>query len=484
MTTKYSIAKPLGLRTSSTSVGPSIPTKVTNENLPNVTGKSALPSLLPQPTSRVALGLLSGNASTASTTSTTTRAAPIRSSSFATAAPVVSVPQKIPLATSSSGTFAIKKSAIVPSKAPVVVAESKPVYLQKSISSSNLPINHQRAFELYEEDVTSEEESMEAEDSVLIDSDDSMTMESDAMEIEMDLERGASKSQASLPRGVLDIDEGDVSDPLFVVEYIGEIFSHLRSKEDSVRVDPNYMDRQGEITRRHRTIMIDWMAEVIVKFSLLSETMFLAVHIIDRFLQLKNVSKSKFQLVGIAAMLIASKFEEIYTPKADDFIYIAANAYTREELLKMEKMILINLDFNLNVPSPLHFLRRYSKAAHSDSVVHTLSKYYIELTTLEYSFLEYTPSQIAAASVYLARATAQNIPNIEGIGAVLWNPTIQHYTGYSLKELSPCIRLMNEYALKQGPNCSQKAIFRKYSSPKLLQVASIPQIQLGETLKL
>lgn len=163
------------------------------------------------------------------------------------------------------------------------------------------------------------------------------------------------------------------------------------------------MSEQLDITERMRAILIDWMVEVHVKFKLLTETMFLSVNLVDRFLAIKPVTRTKLQLVGITAMLLASKYEEIYSPEVRDFIHIADSAYTRDEVLRMERLMLTTLDFNLSASTPLHFLRRFSKASKSDSRTHTLSKYLSELTLTEYSMLKYLPSQIAAASVYIAR---------------------------------------------------------------------------------
>lgn len=140
-----------------------------------------------------------------------------------------------------------------------------------------------------------------------------------------------------------------------------------------------------------------------MKFKLLTETMFLAVNVIDRFLAQKPVARQRLQLVGITAMLMAAKYEEIFPPEVRDFVHISDNAYPREEILKMERLMLTTLDFNLSTPTPLHFLRRFSKAARSDSRTHTLSKYLTELTLVEYKMLDFLPSQIAAAAVYIAR---------------------------------------------------------------------------------
>lgn len=85
-----------------------------------------------------------------------------------------------------------------------------------------------------------------------------------------------------------------------------------------------------------RALLVDWLTDVHSKFKLLPETLFLTVNIIDRFLTLKLIRKQQLQLVGVAALMVATKFEEIYPPSANDFVYITDDAYTREEILHME----------------------------------------------------------------------------------------------------------------------------------------------------
>ncbi len=113
--------------------------------------------------------------------------------------------------------------------------------------------------------------------------------------------------------------------------------------EDETRPRTNYMDLQDDINPSMREILTDWLIEVHLKFKLLPETLYLTVNLIDRFLSTTQVLRNKLQLVGVTAMLIASKYEEIYPPIVSDFVYITDNAYTREEILDMEEKILMAL---------------------------------------------------------------------------------------------------------------------------------------------
>ena len=96
------------------------------------------------------------------------------------------------------------------------------------------------------------------------------------------------------------------------------------------------MRNQQDINEKMRAILVDWIIEVHLKFKLLPETLFITVSLIDRYLEQIQIKRTNLQLVGVTAMLIASKYEEIYAPEVRDFVYITDNAYTKEEILLME----------------------------------------------------------------------------------------------------------------------------------------------------
>ena len=67
----------------------------------------------------------------------------------------------------------------------------------------------------------------------------------------------------------------------------------------------------------------------------MEETLYLTVNLIDRFLAVQSVVRKKLQLVGVTAMLIACKYEEVSVPIVDDLILISDKAYSRKEILDM-----------------------------------------------------------------------------------------------------------------------------------------------------
>lgn len=91
-------------------------------------------------------------------------------------------------------------------------------------------------------------------------------------------------------------------------------------------------------------------------------------------LQSHPVPRKKLQLVGVTALLVASKYEEILSPDIADFVYMTDNAYTSNEIREMEMDILKELNFDLGRPLPIHFLRRASKAGEVGTCSHCLAR--------------------------------------------------------------------------------------------------------------
>ena len=132
-----------------------------------------------------------------------------------------------------------------------------------------------------------------------------------------------------------------------------------------------------------RAILVDWLVDVHLKIKMVPETLFVCVSLIDRYLEKVPVTRQYLQLVGVTAMFIASKYEEIYPPQIKDFIEVTDNSYTRAEVLQMEGSILEILEFNLTSPSPYRFMERYARVLDLDAKTTMLARFILELSLVD-----------------------------------------------------------------------------------------------------
>jgi G2/mitotic-specific cyclin 1/2 len=272
---------------------------------------------------------------------------------------------------------------------------------------------------------------------------------------------------------VADLDAEDLEDPSMCAEYVREIFEYYYALEDATQPNPNYMNHQDDLEWKMRGILVDWLIEVHTRFRLLPETLFLAVNIVDRFLSQKVVPLDKLQLVGITAMFIASKYEEVLSPHVGNFVHVADDGFTIEEVLSAERYTLSTLKYDLSYPNPMNFLRRISKADNYDIQTRTLGKYLMEISLVDHRFLEYKQSHIAAAAMYLARMIFERggwvcyeTPYFLTLANRPQDATLTKFAAYTEDEILPVFNLMVSYL--EAP-VAHEALFKKYASKKFLK---------------
>ncbi|GAA5901353.1 uncharacterized protein JCM6883_000187 [Sporobolomyces salmoneus] len=255
-------------------------------------------------------------------------------------------------------------------------------------------------------------------------------------------------------------EEQDFWDISMVAEYSDEIFAYMSKLEEASMPNPRYMDHQSEIEWPMRTTLIDWLLQVHMRYHMLPETLWIAVNVIDRFLSNRVVSLVKFQLVGVTAMFIAAKYEEIMAPSVEEFVYMTEGGYSREEILKGERIMLQSLEFNISsYCSPYSWVRRISKADDYDIQTRTLSKFLMEVTLLDHRFLRAKPSMVAAIGMYLARRM---------LGGD-WNEAFIFYSDYTEAQLLvPAGFLLESIA---APGFDEKFVYKKYSNKKFLKAS-------------
>eukprot|EP00747_Dinoflagellata_sp_TGD_P137170 gnl/TRDRNA2_/TRDRNA2_175642_c0_seq13.p1 gnl/TRDRNA2_/TRDRNA2_175642_c0~~gnl/TRDRNA2_/TRDRNA2_175642_c0_seq13.p1 ORF type:complete len:449 (+),score=53.08 gnl/TRDRNA2_/TRDRNA2_175642_c0_seq13:47-1348(+) len=251
------------------------------------------------------------------------------------------------------------------------------------------------------------------------------------------------------------IDEGPLA------EYAAEMWESMHHEEVRCRPEPDYMRNQADINGRMRSILIDWLLEVHMKYRLQPNTLFLTISLIDRYLSQTQVVRRNLQLVGIAAAHCAAKFEEIHAPECRDWVNITGNAYTVPQLNAMECEILTKLNFNIVCPTILEFLERllylFFSGVRCDEVHREVAYYLIELSLLDMEMVgRYTPSHVAAAALLLSNEYMNLSP--------IWPPALARVSRYTEDDLRPCA-----LSLHRLHSCvhtsSYQAVVRKYSSP-------------------
>jgi hypothetical protein len=289
---------------------------------------------------------------------------------------------------------------------------------------------------------------------------------------------------------VRDIDSADLEDPHQAAEYVDGIVGYLHQREKATLVRPGHLvgcPTTSQVVIRPfsycflipcfvqmREILVDWLVEVQGQFKLLQETLFSTVDIVDRYLakEGKRVVKKHLQLLGVTAMFVAAKVEEVYAPSLSDFVWITDQAYTEAEIKRMEIKVIGALDFELTQPTALMFLRRFSKAAEADAVQHCLAKYAVEASLLECELVPVARSELAAAALLLGRVL------LEPAGAAVWDQHLAHWTGYTKDQLMPTAgRLAVTIRRIGAAGCRVEATRKKFQGGKLQYVADRPELQ-------
>lgn len=287
-----------------------------------------------------------------------------------------------------------------------------------------------------------------------------------------------SKSYSSKQYLIIDPDESSKGDPQCVNEYIADIFAYLQQLETDYPVNKDFLENH-QTTPKMRTILVNWLAEVATNFKLHLETFHLCVSIVDRYLQeSKTVGRSTLQLVGTAAMLVAAKYEEMYLPELSDFVYICDDTFSAREILLTEMEILKKLNFSFGRPLSVHFLRRYNKIAQVKSEHHTLGKYILELTLMEYELSHIKPSIQAAAACCLSIAILNAIMDLNKV----WTPTLIHYTTYKINDFRNVLTDM-AHMLVKAEGSKYQTIRSKYASSSHGKISLDKRLSTGPLVR-
>jgi len=279
---------------------------------------------------------------------------------------------------------------------------------------------------------------------------------------------GALRLVPEEPEGIagtrlVELDSED--DPQDVAEYSLDIYDRLGRDEAGLEMPkPEYMEAQPELTAHMRALAVDWLVEVQVKFKLRTETLFLSVSLLDRFLATKRVRRKDLQLIVVSATFIAAKFEEIDPPDVRDFVFITKQACAKEAILAMEVAMLTTLEFCLCRPTAAHFLERYARTNRCSEAHRHLLQYILELALTDLQMARYSPSHQAAAALLVSCGLLQRRP--------VWPAVLARQAAAAERSIRRCVRKMC-CLLEAAPSSSLQAVRRKFLRPEYSGVAAL-----------
>jgi cyclin B len=196
------------------------------------------------------------------------------------------------------------------------------------------------------------------------------------------------------------------------------------------------MQKQAQINEEMRAHLVDWLVKVHHNFHCVQETLYLAINLIDRFLELKNAQRSEFQLIGVAAFMVAVKYEETSSSSSldpRDLVQLMEGRHSLKDLVSMEFNILSVLDFKITIATAHSFLVQYSNAANANLDMVKIASFLTERVLQEFTMVQYLPSMVASCAIYLARLHLNLDP---------WSSNLLKFTGYTEKNLLSCYNQM------------------------------------------
>lgn len=264
-------------------------------------------------------------------------------------------------------------------------------------------------------------------------------------------------------------------DPSQCMGLLDDMYSIYYDHEEKYRSHP-YMHQQNDLNNKMRSILIDWLVEVHHKFKLQRSTLYLCVNIIDRYLTKVAILRGKLQLVGVTAMFIACKFEEVYPPEVRDFVYITDHAYSREEVLRMETSILTELNYEILVPTQYHFLSRYLDCIRAADQTRLVANYYAERNLQEPHMLDVKPREYAAAAIYAA-LKQQNCQFAKLKDLQVWTRALREESNLEEADILECARKIVKHTNEEPQTTSKRKLIatkKKYSTEKYQNIAALP----------
>ncbi|CAD5120733.1 unnamed protein product [Dimorphilus gyrociliatus] len=257
--------------------------------------------------------------------------------------------------------------------------------------------------------------------------------------------------------------------------YVVQVLRHLKDRERDLAVKPDFLKCCVDITERTRQVVVDWMHAVIRSEKMQRQSFHIAVNIMDRTLSVFPTDLALIQLVSSTSILLAAKLNERYVPSVKRLIRYTDDAYTKEQIYDMEKLIVRKLNFDLWPPTPYCFTSAWYQTTETPSKNQQfLTAYLLDICVLCERGASLKPSLAAAAAVCLSNRI---------LGSGIWTTAWEKWTGYTEEELLDAMKIMAAVFQRQlTSECTNIQYF--YKKPIAYSVSCDVEIVQNVTWKM
>lgn len=276
------------------------------------------------------------------------------------------------------------------------------------------------------------------------------------------------------PAAVAEVEKRQVCD--FDIEETWASIAELESRH--VPKMAKIAERQTQINQKTSKILFDWLVDVVDEYKLSTQTLELAINYTLRYLELKKVERRDFQKLGVAALMMAARYEEIAVPNVDEFAYVTDNTYSKREILDSAQDLNNTLSMEYHAITPGYVLSALLSEMDADPAFSHRCSYLLHEYYVNGRIVSVPPTKLAAA-VILTALRIDSPPAIWPIALQKRAPFLVNWAGeldvdnykiYERKELTPLITMLDSLWKNRRTN-EQRAAFNLFSTVKYSMVA-------------
>lgn len=250
-----------------------------------------------------------------------------------------------------------------------------------------------------------------------------------------------------------------------IIQEETEATQKTKQKEEDLK-PKSYLKTQENFSNTHRMDLIDFMMAFKDAAEMRDETMFLAVKILDTYLEncTSQLDVMEISYAGVASLILAEKYNRRRNYKPI-YEYLRELGCSYEHKLQLEMKIFKEIGFNLDFQLSYEFLHVYLLESTSiqSNLIGNYAEYILELALLNYDTRFYAESKLASAALYIAMH----------MNGQTWTKSMESITGYSLNDMGKIISILNRMLLNQWMDMDAEHLYKKYSTNERFRISEI-----------